>query len=166
MSSGIGGRTPSTRSNQVGNSQPSSARDVAHSLLPAPLWFSLQRLHLSFRFQCLPEGAATLTPQCLQIYINSNFFFFKKKNGIKLQSLQISINSKTTKTAPRISVNHFRGDGTIVSVCVTLFCCFLLYFETEASWQHLAVITTQPVLDRLNLVQHLQLTCRRKKVTL
>ena len=32
MSIGIGGRTPSTRSNHVGNSQPASTRDVAHSL--------------------------------------------------------------------------------------------------------------------------------------
>ena len=39
------------------------------------------------------------------------------------------------------------------------FVLLLLCFETAASWQQVAVTATLPVLDWLNLVQHLQPKC-------
>ena len=38
-------------------------------------------------------------------------------------------------------------------------------FETEASWKHVAELRTLQVLDRPNMVHHLQLRCLGRKAS-
>ena len=44
-----------------------------------------------------------------RIYLHNSFILIRKKTRIKLQSLQIFINAKIIKSAPRISVIIFDG---------------------------------------------------------